>query len=69
MSEYASIACGLFMAPGSSLVVYPASGFVETAYRAGKPVIIINRENTLNDNIAKYCINEPLAEVKPLIVE
>jgi NAD-dependent deacetylase len=42
----AALACDLFVAVGSSLVVYPAAGFPSAAKSAGARLIIVNREPT-----------------------
>lgn len=68
ISEEASRNCDLFMALGTSLQVQPAASFVMIAHTAGRPVIIINRDPTPYDSIAKYKLPGPLAEVLPAIV-
>lgn len=59
-------ACDLFLAIGSSLVVYPAAGLPILAKRAGARLVIINREPTEMDEIADLVI---LAEIGPLMRE
>ena len=44
--------CDLFLAIGSSLVVYPAAGIPVLAKRAGARLVIINREPTELDGVA-----------------
>ncbi len=68
VSERVSRDCDLFLALGSSLQVQPAASFVMVAHRAGKPVIIINRDPTPYDSIAAFKLSGPLAEVLPLII-
>lgn len=59
-------ACDLFLAIGSSLVVYPAAGLPILAKRAGARLAIINREPTEMDAIADLVLN---AEIGPLMRE
>jgi NAD-dependent deacetylase len=49
--------CDLFLAIGSSLVVYPAAGFPSLAKRNGARLAIINRDPTDLDSIADLVIN------------
>jgi NAD-dependent deacetylase len=53
----ASEACDLFIAMGSSLVVYPAAGFPILAKRRGARLVIINRERTDLDTLADLVIH------------
>ena len=54
--------CDLFVAIGSSLVVYPAAGFPILAKRGGASLIIINREPTDLDHIADLVLNVEIGE-------
>ena len=49
--------CDLFVAIGSSLVVYPAAGFPVLAKRAGASLVIINRDPTDLDYLANLVLN------------
>ena len=51
-----TLACDLFLALGSSLVVYPAAGFPRLAKEAGASLVIVNRECTDLDDIADLVI-------------
>lgn len=68
IAEKAIIDCDLFMALGSSLVVYPVASFVDIAYSHQKPIIIINRDPTPYDNLAIYKLSGSLASVLPEIL-
>lgn len=57
-----SRACDLFIAIGSSLVVWPAAGFPMMARRAGARLVIINREPTDQDDIADLVIHHDIGE-------
>lgn len=57
-----SQACDLFIAIGSSLVVWPAAGFPMMAKRAGARLVIINREPTEQDDIADLVIRHDIGE-------
>jgi NAD-dependent deacetylase len=62
-AEQATLACDLFLAIGSSLVVYPAAGFPVLAARNGAPLVIVNREPTDLDPLATLVINAEIGEV------
>ena len=49
-AEELTLACDLFLAIGSSLVVWPAAGFPLMAKRNGARLVIINREATEFDD-------------------
>ncbi len=55
--------CDLFLAIGSSLVVWPAAGFPLAAKRAGARLVIINREATDFDDIADLVIHDDIGAV------
>jgi NAD-dependent deacetylase len=63
-AEEATLACDLFLAVGSSLVVYPAAGFPELARRNGARLVILNRDPTPLDPIADLVLN---AEIGPTL--
>ena len=54
--------CDLFIAIGSSLVVWPAAGFPMMARNAGARLVIINREPTEQDDIADLVIRHDIGE-------
>jgi NAD-dependent deacetylase len=55
-AEELTVACDLFLAIGSSLVVWPAAGFPLIAKRNGAVLVIINREATDFDGIADLVV-------------
>ncbi len=59
-----TILCDLFLAIGSSLVIYPAADFPVLAKEHGARLVIINREPTPLDLIADLVIN---AEIGPTL--
>jgi NAD-dependent deacetylase len=61
-AEQATLACDLFIAIGSSLVVYPAAGFPAMAKQNGAALVILNREPTGLDSIADLVLNEEIGE-------
>ena len=61
-----TLACDLFLAIGSSLVVYPAAGFPVLAKESGATLVILNREPTDLDGIADFVINR---EIGPTLGE
>jgi NAD-dependent deacetylase len=52
--------CDLFIAIGSSLVVWPAAGFPSAAKRNGARLVIINREATEFDEIADLVVHDDI---------
>jgi NAD-dependent protein deacetylase/lipoamidase len=63
-----ALSCDLFLAIGSSLVVWPAAGFPLLAKRNGAQLVIVNREPTEFDDIADLVVREDIGTVfEPLI--
>ena len=54
--------CDLFLAVGSSLVVWPAAGFPLMAKRNGAVLVIINREATEFDDIADLVVRNDIGD-------
>ena len=61
-----TLACDLFLAIGSSLVVYPAAGFPAMAKQNGAGLVIINRDPTDLDRMADLVLNR---EIGPTLGE
>ncbi len=59
-AEEETLAADLFMAVGSSLVVYPAAGFPELAARNGARLVILNREPTGLDPLADLVLHREI---------
>ena len=57
-----TMACDLFLAVGSSLVVYPAAGFPEIAKRNNARLVIINRDPTGLDTIADLVLHREIGQ-------
>ncbi len=55
--------CDLFLAIGSSLVVWPAAGFPLMAKRSGAALVIINREPTEFDELADLVVHHDIGDV------
>jgi len=55
--------CDLFLAVGSSLVVWPAAGFPLMAKRNGAALVIVNREPTEFDAIADLTVRDDIGDV------
>src|SRR5882762_4285122 len=55
--------CDLFLAVGSSLVVWPAAGFPLMAKRNGASLVIINREPTEFDELADLVVRHDIGDV------
>jgi NAD-dependent deacetylase len=54
--------CDLFLAIGSSLMVWPAAGFPLMAKNCGAKLVIINNEPTDQDDIADLVIRQDIGE-------
>ncbi len=63
-AEAATRDCDLFLAIGSSLVVYPAAAFPALAKRIGARLVILNREATPMDEISDLALH---AEIGPTL--
>jgi len=55
--------CDLFLAIGSSLVVWPAAGFPLMAKRNGARLVILNRDVTEFDDIADLVVHDDIGTV------
>lgn len=62
-AEELTLACDLFLAIGSSLVVWPAAGFPLLAKRNGARLVIINREPTDFDETADLVVHHDIGTV------
>ncbi len=62
-AEQATLACDLFLAIGTSLVVYPAAGFPVLAKRHGAKLVIVNREATDLDGMADLVVHDDIGDV------
>jgi NAD-dependent deacetylase len=61
-AQIESKSCDLFIAIGSSLVVYPAAGFPAVAKQSGSRLVILNREPTDLDYMADLVLNLEIGE-------
>ena len=62
--------CDLFLAIGSSLVVWPAAGFPLMAKRNGAALVIINREPTEFDELADLVVRHDIGDaLAPFIAD
>src|SRR5689334_3129139 len=62
-AEEFTLGCDLFLAVGSSLVVWPAAGFPLMAKRNGARLVIINRDATEFDAMADLVVHEDIGTV------
>jgi len=62
-AEEMTMSSDLFLAIGSSLVVWPAAGFPLMAKRNGARLVILNREATELDEIADLDIRDDIGTV------
>jgi len=68
-AEALSSACNLFLAIGSSLVVWPAAGFPLEAKRKGARLVILNRDPTDFDDMADLVIRADIGHtLEPFII-
>ena len=61
-AEQLSKNCDLFLAIGSSLVVWPAAGFPLMAKQNGASLVIINREPTEHDEVADLVVRGDIGD-------
>ncbi|HEX2942757.1 MAG TPA: Sir2 family NAD-dependent protein deacetylase [Rhodopila sp.] len=61
-AERETLLADLFIAIGSSLVVYPAAGFPELAARNGARLVILNLQPTGLDGLADLVLRRPIGE-------
>lgn len=57
-----TISCDLFIAIGSSLVVFPAAGLLPLARENGAKLVILNREKTDFDRLADLAIHAEIGD-------
>jgi NAD-dependent deacetylase len=62
-AEQATLACDLFLAAGSSLLVYPAAAFPIVAKRNGAQLVILNRDPTDLDVHADLVLHDEIGPV------
>jgi len=60
-------AADAFIAIGTSLQVYPAAGLCDIALRAGKPLIIVNAQETPYDEEATTVLRSPIETTLPAL--
>jgi NAD-dependent deacetylase len=68
-AEIETLAADLFIAIGSSLVVWPAAGFPLRAKRNGAKLVILNREPTELDEVADLVIREDIGDVLEVFLD
>ena len=68
-AEQATLACDLFIAIGSSLVVYPAAGFPRMAKQQGAGLVIVNNEPTDLDSYCDLVLHYPIGDTLSAAVD
>ena len=68
-AEQATLACDLFIAMGSSLVVYPAAGFPKLAKENGARLAIINEQETDLDMFCDLVLHEQIGPTLSQVVD
>lgn len=68
-AEEATLDCDLFMALGSSLVVYPAAGFPVMAKRNGAKLVIMNNESTDLDSLCDLVLHRQIGPAMSAVVD
>ena len=63
LAQIETLQCDLFLAVGSSLVVYPAAGFPLMAKDHGAGLVILNRDPTELDRYADLVLNDEIGPV------
>jgi NAD-dependent deacetylase len=68
LAESATLSTDLFLAIGSSLVVWPAASFPAMAKRNGANLVILNREPTDQDRFADLVVHDDIGDtLEPFI--
>jgi NAD-dependent deacetylase len=65
----ATLSCDVFLAIGSSLVVFPAAGLPQAAHDNGARLVIMNREPTHLDRISDLVIRSDIGETLAFLQE
>ncbi len=68
-AERETLLADLFVAIGSSLVVYPAAAFPQLAKRNGSRLVILNLQPTGLDEIADLVLRRPIGEALGAVVD
>jgi NAD-dependent deacetylase len=68
-AEQAAASSDMFLALGTSLIVYPVADLPAAALRNGAKLVIVNNEPTPYDSYADAVINEPTGQVLPPLVD
>ena len=68
-AEEETLACDLFIVLGSSLTVYPASGFPAIASRNGAALAIVNKQETDLDGAADLVVHAGIGETMNAVLE
>jgi NAD-dependent deacetylase len=66
-SQLAAARADVFLAIGTSLVVFPAAGLPEIAVRNGARLVILNAEETPFDPVADCIVRDQLGDVLPAL--
>jgi NAD-dependent deacetylase len=68
-AEEVTLSADLFIAIGSSLVVWPAAGFPLMAKQNGAKLVILNRERTGFDARADLVVHDDIGDIlEPFLV-
>ena len=67
-AEQETLLADLFIAMGSSLVVYPAAGFPELAKRNGASLVILNRDETTLDGMADLVLHRAIGDTLGAVI-
>ncbi|MFC3227065.1 NAD-dependent deacetylase [Marinibaculum pumilum] len=67
-AQVETLACDLFLAIGSSLVVYPAAGFPMLAKQNGAGLVILNRDATDQDELADLVLHREIGPTLGAVV-
>jgi NAD-dependent deacetylase len=68
-AQLAAANADVFLAVGTSLVVYPVAGLPELALRNGATLVILTAEETPYDQYAVAILRDRLEEILPVIVD
>ena len=67
-AQEAAARAEVFLAIGTSALVYPAAGLVQVAHQAGARVAILNPDPTPADELAEWILRGPAGEILPRLL-
>lgn len=67
-AEDAAASAEMFLVAGTSAVVYPAAGLIQTARNGGAVVVEVNIDRTPASTVVDYALTGPCGELLPMLI-